>query len=250
MRVTEQTLEMSARLQNWSGLRLVCAGFLILLIGGRALEAAKLDPSSWMVYPLTASSAPPAPPTGLQVSPQGLLPAGQTSITPMQNPLAATLTDNNPDTFVTLTNTGNNSIGLIIDMGQPNVVDRLFLIGANHTDLNFWPNCSQNANAAPLGLIVVSVGNSASMMTQVGTWTVPYDAGNPVDTEVDLRFSPVSGRYVKVLLQTNVIWGAKYWPGYALSSRAACSNQSDVECWGGGALRLSGGGYESRCCGL
>jgi len=200
---------MSTWMSNWNRLRILCATLLILWAGGGAMQAAKLDPVAWKIYPLHV----PLPPTGLWVMTNQIAPSGTNPVTPGSPNVLTDLTDNNPATYVTLT----NPIGLFIDLGQTNVVDRVFLIGGNHTNLNVWPNCFQNQTNPPLGLIVVSIGNSHSMMKQVGTWTVPYDAGNPVDTEVDLRFSPAAGRYVQIQLQTNVTWGANYWPGAAQS---------------------------------
>jgi hypothetical protein len=196
-------------MSNWNRLRILCATLLILWAGGGAMQAAKLDPGAWKIYPLHV----PLPPTGLWVMTNQIAPSGTNPVTPGSPNVLTDLTDNNPATFVTLT----NPLGLFIDLGQTNVVDRVFLIGGNHTNLNVWPNWQQNQTNPPLGLIVVSIGNSHSMMKQVGTWTVPYDAGNPVDTEVDLRFSPAAGRYVQIQLQTNVTWGANYWPGAAQS---------------------------------
>jgi hypothetical protein len=198
------------------------------------MYAAKLDPGTWKIYPLKL----PASPSGLWVTNQIALPSGTNPVAPGSPNLLTNLTDNNPATFVTLTNTGINTIGLLINMGQTNVVDRVFLIGCNHTNLNLWPNNLQNQSNPPLGLIVVSIGNNTGlMMKQVGTWTVPYDAGNPVDTEMDLRFSPVAGRYVKIQLQTNVTWGVNYWPGYALASQPPAPtnltwNVGEVELYG------------------
>jgi hypothetical protein len=65
-------------------------------------------------------------------------------------------------------------------------------------------------------LVTISVGGVWPPTNRVGSFTVPYDAGNPVDTEVDIRFNPTAGRYVLIQLQTNVIWGVNYWPGHAL----------------------------------
>ncbi len=176
------------------------------------MQAAKLDPGAWKIYPLSVPKALPQLWARTNAPSSGTNPVAPRLITVLTN-----LTDNNPATLVTLTNTGINSIGLLIDMGQTNVVDRLFLIGGSYTNLNNWAN-SGSATNPPLGLIVVSVGNKPGlMMNQVGTWTVPYDAGNPVETEVDLRFSPTAGRYVQIQLETNVTWGFNYWPGFALS---------------------------------
>ena len=218
-------------MSNWSRLRLLCAGLLIFWVGSGAMHAAKLDPGAWKIYPLHI----PKPPTGLKI--EIAPPTGTNPVAPGSPNLLTNLTDNNPATFVTLTNTGINTIGLLINMGQTNVVDRVFLIGTNR-HLNLWPNYSQNQTNPPLGLIVVSIGNNPGlMMKQVGTWTVPYDAGNPVDTEVDLRFSPAAGRYVQIQLQTNVTWGFNYWPGYALTSQLPAPanltwNVGEVELYG------------------
>ena len=229
--------DMSARMNNWNRLRILCAGLLILWAGGGAMQAAKLDPGAWKIYPLIL----PAPPTGLWVTNQIALPSGTNPVAPGLPTVLTNLTDNNPATFVTLTNTGINSIGLFIDMGQTNVVDRLFLIGGSHTNLNQWPNWQQNQTNPPLGLIVVSIGNNGPMMKRVGQWTVPYDAGNPVDTEVDLRFSPAAGRYVQIQLQTNVTWGANYWPGAAQSFLLSGQSPPPIKLtWNVGEMELYG----------
>jgi hypothetical protein len=65
-----------------------------------------------------------------------------------------------------------------------------------------------------LGLILAYVGTTPQTMTNVAAFMVPPDSGNPIDTGVDLRFSPVLGRYIEVALQTKVTWGTQYWPGY------------------------------------
>ncbi len=214
---------------NWSRLWLLSASLLIFWVGSGAMQAAKLDPGAWKIYPLIL----PPPPSGVWVTNQLSLPSGTNPVAPGSPNLLTNLTDNNPSTLVTL----SNSIGLFIDLGQTNVVDRIFIIGGNHTNLNLWSNNLQNQSNPPLGLIVVSIGNHGPMMKQVGTWTVPYDAGNPVDTEVDLRFSPAAGRYVQIQLQTNVTWGVNYWPGYALASQPAAPtnltwNVGEVELYG------------------
>jgi hypothetical protein len=121
-------------------------------------------------------------------------------------------------------------------MGQTTAVDRVFLTGAT-TNLALWPNWSQHTTNPPLGLILVFVGNSSATMKQVAELTVPYDAGNPVNTEVDLRFSPQTGRYLSIQFQTNVTWGVNHWPGYALSSQPPATtnlawNVGDVEIYG------------------
>jgi hypothetical protein len=120
------------------------------------------------------------------------------------------LTDNNVATCIT-------NMQVAIDFGATNTIDRVYMTGTNRS-LQYWPN-SQSATNPPLGLITVSVGNTYPPTNQVGTFIVPYDAGNPVDTEVDVRFSPAACRYVLIQLQTNVTWGVNCWPGYALASQ-------------------------------
>jgi hypothetical protein len=218
---------------DWSRLRLRCAALLMMLTQAMAAYAARLDPGTMKFYPLVL---PPTLST-MWVTNQAVTSSGN-SVTPSPAVLLTNLSDNNPATLVTL----SNSIGLFIDMGQTNVVDRVFLIGGNHTNLNIWPNWQQNQTNPPLGLIVVSVGNSGPTMKQAATWTVPCDAGNPVDTEVDLRFSPVAGRYVRIELQTNVTWGANYWPG-ASQSYILASGQPPLPTnltWNVGELELYG----------
>ena len=213
---------------HWSRFRLLSVGLLLLWTGGGVVQAAKLDPTLWKIY----QEPDLVPPIGLTVTNQANLPSGTNAVTPLMPTLLTNQTDNNPATLATL----SNPMALFIDMGQTNVVDRLFLTGGNR-HLNLWPNNYPNRNNPPLGLIVVSIGNWGPMMRQVGTWTVPYDAGNPVDTEMDLRFSPVAGRYVKIELQTNVVWGFNYWPGYALASQPPMPtnltwNVGEVELYG------------------
>ena len=141
--------------------------------------------------------------SGVVVQAAKLNPAGWSLLSPA-------LTDNNLATCVT-------NMQVAVDFGVTNTIDRVYLTGTNRS-LQYWPN-AQSATNPPLGLITVSVGNTYPPTTQVGTFTVPYDAGNPVDTEVDIRFSPVACRYVLFQFQTNVTWGANYWPGYALASQ-------------------------------
>jgi hypothetical protein len=219
---------MSAKMCSWTRLRMLSAAMLIFWAGGGAMHAAKIAPTAWTIYPLRT----PAPLTGVTVN--QTVSSGTNPVAPSLPNLAANLIDNNPATLVTLSNTP----GLVIDLGQTNVVDRVFLIGGNH-QLNLWPNQAPDPTNPPLGLIVVSVGNNGSTMKPVGEWTVPYDAGNPVDTEVDLRFSPAAGRFVQIQLQTNITWGINHWPGWALASQPPAPvnlkwNVGEVELYGFG----------------
>jgi hypothetical protein len=122
------------------------------------------------------------------------------------------LIDNNLATCAT-------NMQIPVDLGNTNTIDRVYLTGTNRL-LQYWPN-AQSATNPPLGVVTVCVGNTFPPTNQVGSFTVPYDAGNPVDTEVDIRFSPVMGRYVLIQFNTNIFWGTNYWPGWALASQPA-----------------------------
>jgi hypothetical protein len=149
----------------------------------------------------------------------------------------ASLTDNNPATFVTLTNFAalTNVPGLLIDLGQTNAVDRVAINGSN-PGLHLYLNSGGANNSFPMGLIVAYAGTSLQSMTNVGEFVVPYDAGNPIDTSIDIRFSPVPARYVRLDLQTKVTWGVNHWPGYAISSTPTIVdtawNVGEVEVYG------------------
>jgi hypothetical protein len=220
------------------------AALLVLSFGSCDTMAGKLDPSNWIIYnysgPLVATltNGIPLPPSGLHVltslSPTNIGQIIQTN--GPGSPLAAlnqltNLTDQNLGTFVTL----SNPSVVLMDMGQTNVLDRVYLVGSTKPT-NLWYNYSASAGNPPLGLIVVYVGNTVTNTNQVATYTVPYDAGNPVETEADIRFSPAAGRYVRLELHTQVTWGKNYWPGFALSSQPTATNVS----WNLGELELYG----------
>lgn len=190
--------------------------------------AAKLNPSNWQIWNYSGAMASqlglPAPPvpTGMIVlgTPQEFgNPTGNANVgSPPPNPpnLAITnITDNNLSTFTTL----SGPPVMLIDMQQSCSIDRVLLEGsANLLNLcsNQWLNYQPNFTNPPLGLINVYVGSTPTNSNLVGSWTIPYDAGNPVETEADIRFSPASGRYVRITLQTAVTWGtATNWPGFA-----------------------------------
>lgn len=180
--------------------------------------AGKLDPSDWIVYNFSGllatnlTNGTPLPPSGLHVvsssSTNSVVQTnGQNGTTIAANQLTD-LTDNNPATFTTLTNPAI----VLIDMQATNVVDRIYTIGSIAPS-NMWPNYNANNSTPPLGLIVAYVGNTIANTNQVAAWTVPYDAGNPVETEADMRFSPASGRFVRLEFRTQVTWGTNFWPG-------------------------------------
>lgn len=209
-----------------------CLSLALLVFGssGGDLFAGKLDPSAWVISPLLNQ---PPPPTLLGTTTNVVITNPTNPIGGRPPNLVATLTDNNPATFVTLANV----LGLFIDMGQTNTIHRVYLLGSQD-GLGLWPNWPTTGTNAPLGLVLVSVGNTTRTMQQVAAFTVPYDAGNPVDTEVDVRFSPVTGRYVRIQLQTNVVWGFNNWPGYALSAQPAPPPSGLA--WNVGELELYG----------
>ena len=119
----------------------------------------------------------------------------------------AALTDNNLSTFATSTQVS-------IDFGVTNTIDRVYLTGTNQS-LQYWANDATSGNSfpsnAPLGRIEVLAGNAFPPTNIIFTWDVPYDAGNPIDTEVDVRFSPVACRYVELSILTNFTWNPQLY---------------------------------------
>jgi hypothetical protein len=228
-----------------ASLRTIACAWLILSVGAIGASAAKLDPSGWTIYnfsgSLASTLANPLPPTALHVvvTNQGTnVPQPQTQGSTLSPTNVLTgLTDNNLATYATL----DYPATMVIDLGTNCVVDRVYLIGNVDLSTNVWNNYAANANSTtggtpPLGLIDVYVGSTPTTTTQVGTWTVPYDAGNPIETEADIRFSPAAGRFIRIALQTQVTWGSSYWPGFPLSSQPASTNVSlnvgEVEVYG------------------
>jgi len=199
---------------------------LVVLVLGCACDcahAAKLNASNWSIFRF---NGPILPPSTLHIV---ATETNTAAVIPPRNVLT-NLTDGNPTTGTTLT-----TRGFVIDLGQTCMVHRVFLSGTNR-DLKLWSNTTQNQTNPPSGLIVVYVGQTAMTMNQVAEWTVPYDAGNPVDTEVDARFSPVVGRFVRLELQTGMSWGFQHWPGYAVTvpanSTSLAWNVGEVELYG------------------
>lgn len=200
----------------------VCLLLLALLAGICPSQAGTLK--GWAAYNfpnntiagLSDETIPPIlhAPTGLRVLSNGsTLNAFSTPQVDLGG--SATFTAITPGTLITLT----NAPSLVIDLGKTAAVHRIFLSGTNH-NLKLW-NPAANQNVAPLGLFVVSVGSSMATLKQVATYTIPPDAGNPVDVEAEIRFSPAVGRYVTIVLQTNITWGVNYWPGYAINPQPA-----------------------------
>jgi hypothetical protein len=169
--------------------------------------AAKLDPTAWKFISWETNSQSGLP----RVTDEGIGYVEAGSGTSDPSSAMKVLTDNSLSTCLT-----NLRIG--IDFGGTNTIDRVYLTGTNR-QLQFWPHWQQTGTNPPPGLVTISVGGVWPPTNRVGSFTVPYDAGNPVDTEVDIRFNPTAGRYVLIQLQTNAIWGVNYWPGYALKSQ-------------------------------
>ncbi len=202
-----------------------------------SLSAAQLNPSEWSVYhfnnlpltSLTADDLRPPPPPRLYLKGQPAPPANP--VIPNKQVLMALL-DGNPATSAVV----SNYPAICLDLGRRCVLDRVWLMGTAH-ELQRWPDSVPQGNTPPLGLINVYVGDSITAMNFAAEYTIPYDAGDPVDTEADLRFSPVSGRYVWIELQSKVAWGTDHWPGWQLSSQPpaptnAAWKVSEIELYG------------------
>ena len=87
----------------------------------------------------------------------------------------------------------------MIDLGKPCVLHRVFLTGRQHKlELWDWP---KDKDKKPLGVITVFVGDTDDTQSQVGEFMVPYDGGDPIDIEADLRFHPVAGQHVRIELR-------------------------------------------------
>ena len=220
-----------ARPGFWAHVGLIA---IALTVGVSDSLAAKLDPSGWQIFNFSGTLVQglnaPAVPSGVRIL--GASQAQQTTSSVAQpSNLLTNLTDNNLSTFTTL----SNPPVLLIDLAQPCAVDRVLLNGSTN-GLYMWPDYADNQTNAPLGLIVVYVGNTPTTTNAVAYYTVPPDAGNPVETEAELRFSPAIGRYVRIELQTQVTWGLNYWPGWALASQPPATNVQ----WNVGEVELYG----------
>ncbi|MBF0593360.1 MAG: DUF4838 domain-containing protein [Candidatus Omnitrophica bacterium] len=135
------------------------------------------------------------------LTPPALLPGSSWNITDVNGAAVTTLTDGDTLTSTVLTRNGSTPAGLLIDLGQTTLLHRVYVTGPTHK-LWVWPNSYDNRNKPPLGIINVYVGDTLSTLKLVTFTLVPYDAGDPVDMEFDLRFHLTSGKYVKVEFQT------------------------------------------------
>jgi hypothetical protein len=162
----------------------LCCGLALLLATSGDCWGAKLDSANWTITQRQAKRTLNGmfPPENAHI--QGLISVAKSPIN-----LVTNLTDNNLSTFVTLT----NGDGLVIDLTTTNSVSRVFLTGTNHL--------ISVTNGVSTKTIFVYAGNTTNQLTnQIASWQVPPDAGNPVDTEMDVRFSPVLTRYLKLEL--------------------------------------------------
>jgi hypothetical protein len=101
-----------------------------------------------------------------------------------------------------------------LDMGTTNTIDGIFTTGTNYIVTPSWPNTT-GFGTNPIGTISVYIGNTSPATTFAGLQWVPYDAcfsngvfnvGDNLETQASIHFSPLIGRYVTLLLQTNQNW--------------------------------------------
>jgi len=179
--------------------------FVVACFAAVRVSAVQLSPANWVIYNYSGASVStltngtPLPPTGFHMMSSGNTShisqtIGQTTNSPVTN--LTMLSDNNLSTFVTL----SSPQVLLIDLGQTCVIDRVYLIGSTN-QLNLWNNYQQNYAVPPLGVIAAYVGNTPTTTNLAAQWAVPYDAGSPIETEADLKFSPASGRFLRIEMQ-------------------------------------------------
>lgn len=142
------------------------------------------------------------------------------------------LTDNNLQTIFTAHADNGLCPGLFIDLGCKTVLHRIHIIGSK-AKFSYWPNNFTTRKQPPLGLIVASVGDTPDVMSKVADFLVPFDGGNPIDIEAELRFHPVAGRYVKLEMKTadtyaSKKWWQENWQGVAIPS-VTTWNVAEVE---------------------
>jgi len=175
-----------------------------------------------------------------EYNPQGLNPSTWTITDEHNSNVLSNLTDNNPSTYSTVSsNPATGAAGFVINLGAPTVVDRVYVTGPttaegqSTTDGN-PANWLSNVTTPPAGMITVYVGNTPNPTTQVAQAMLPADAGNPVDTEADLRFQPVVAQYIRVEVQTaNIDWSTYFWGTSSLSPPATLPwNVGEVEVHG------------------
>jgi hypothetical protein len=130
------------------------------------------------------------------------------SVTANGSDVGTTFTDSSLSTYLVC----SNAHPIVIDLGSVMQVHGVYLTGTN-TAFQLWGSSESN----PLGLFNVFVGETLGSTGVVAQFTIPPRCAAPIDTEASIRFSPTAGRYVVIRLQTDVTWGASFWPGYAVS---------------------------------
>ncbi|MGD0093599.1 MAG: DUF4838 domain-containing protein, partial [Planctomycetota bacterium] len=179
----------------------VMIGWLFAVAG--LVQGAQLDPQHWTIQDLSGKAL-----TGL--------------------------TDNKLETHVTLSREelGDIPAGLLIDLAEPCVLQRVVLIGPQPKML-FWPHPYENREKPPLGTVVAYVGGKEATKNQVAEFAVPYNAGNPISTEIDLRFRPVAGSFVRIELRAkapnaDTAWDVAEVEVYGFTGAAAFEKDSAV----------------------
>jgi hypothetical protein len=142
------------------------------------------------------------------------------SILDKNNTSVAVISDNNLQSVITLHTGRDQDPEMLIDLGETRYIHHIHLIGSK-TKFSYWPNNFTTRKQPPLGVIVASVGDTPDAMTKVADFLVPFDGGNPIDIEAELRFRPVAGRYVKLEMKpanayASKKWWEESWPGVAV----------------------------------
>lgn len=171
-------------------------GLIVLLAKPAHCVAAQVDTTDWQVNYI--SQEPPRPASNLR---PGSLP---TALPPVNY---LPVYDKRPDTSIILTNLASStkSPSLLIDLAQLTSVHRVVIASTNN-QFQFWPDSSGAAHVLPRGLVVVFVGSTPRTLTNVGSYAIPYNAGNVISQPIDIRFNPIAGRYIRLELQTRVNW--------------------------------------------
>lgn len=151
----------------------------------------------WVLIIICALSESSGSAAGLNPQNWRILSDGASSL-----PNCKAIIDNDLNSCVT-----NREIG--IDFGKSETIDRVYLTGTNR-QLQLWPEWHETGTNVPLGRVTVAVGDSWPPTNWVGDFIVPYDAGDPVDTEIDVRFSPRTGRFARIWFEADP--GRKYGP--------------------------------------
>ncbi len=118
-------------------------------------------------------------------------------ITDLGGSVISGLADNNPTTATTISSNGSIPPGLIIDLGATTAMQRVYVTGPT-TKLNYWADNYNSRNTPPAGVIIVYVGDTANTAKKVAEFVAPFDSGNPLDLEAEIRFPLATGRYIRL----------------------------------------------------